>query len=100
MTTRTAFGQHTLPREYFTSEEIFRAERKRIFARSWLLSGHVSQLEKPGSYFLFELDQESVIVVRGEAKSGTGTVGPAGHAAAAGHAATEHAAPAGHDVRR
>ncbi len=70
MKARTSFGQHTLPREYFTSEEIFRAERERIFHRSWLLAGHVSQLERPGSYFLFELDRESVIVLR----DGTGTV--------------------------
>ena len=64
MKTRTAFGQHTLPGEYFASEEIFRAERERIFHRSWLLAGHVSQIATPGSFFLFELDGESVMVVR------------------------------------
>ncbi len=64
MKPRTAFGQHTLPGEYFTSEEIFRAERTQIFHRSWLLAGHVSQLPAPGSYFLFELDRESVLVLR------------------------------------
>jgi Rieske 2Fe-2S family protein len=64
MKPRTAFGQHTLAGEYFTSEEIFRAERERIFHRSWLLAGHVSQLATAGSYFLFELDRESVLVVR------------------------------------
>ena len=66
MKQRTAFGQHTLPGEYFTSGEIFRAERERIFHRSWLLAGHVSQLSTPGSFFLFELDRESVMIVRGE----------------------------------
>jgi len=70
MKTRTAFGQHTLPGEYFTSGEIFHTERERIFHRSWLLAGHVSQLQAPGSYFLFELDRESVIVLR----DGGGTV--------------------------
>lgn len=70
MRPRTAFGQRTLPGEYFTSEEIFRAERERIFHRSWLLAGHVSQLRAPGSFFLFELDRESVMVVR----DGQGTV--------------------------
>ncbi len=70
MSPRTAFGQHTLPGEYFTSEEIFRAERERIFQDSWLLAGHVSQLASPGSYFLFELDRESVVVLR----DGEGTV--------------------------
>ena len=67
MKKRTSFGQRTLAREYFMSDEIFRSERERIFYRSWLLVGHASQLEQSGSYFLFELDRESVIVVRGGA---------------------------------
>jgi Rieske 2Fe-2S family protein len=66
MKRRTAAGQHTLARQYFTSEDVFRAERERIFSRSWLLAGHGSQLAHPGSYFLFELDRESVIVLRGD----------------------------------
>ncbi|MFY9825030.1 MAG: aromatic ring-hydroxylating dioxygenase subunit alpha [Thermoanaerobaculia bacterium] len=70
MRPRTAFGQHTLPGEYFTSEEIFHSERERIFHRSWLLAGHVSQLASPGSFFLFELDRESIIVLR----DGEGTI--------------------------
>ncbi len=64
MKTRTSFGQHTLAREYFVSDEIFKAEHERIFFRSWLLAGHISQLDRPGSYFLFELERESVIVLR------------------------------------
>jgi Rieske 2Fe-2S family protein len=70
MKPRTSFGQHTLERDYFTSAAIFQTERERIFQRSWLLAGHVSQLAQPGSYFLFELDRESVIVLRDD----TGTV--------------------------
>ena len=64
MKARTSFGQHTLAREYFVSDDVFRTERERIFYRSWLLAGHVSELDKPGAYFLFELDHESVIVLR------------------------------------
>lgn len=64
MKARTSFGQHTLGREYFVSDEIWRAEHEKIFLRSWMLAGHVSQLEQPGSYFLFELERESVIVLR------------------------------------
>jgi phenylpropionate dioxygenase-like ring-hydroxylating dioxygenase large terminal subunit len=64
MKTRTSHGQHTLPREYFVLPDIFAQERERIFFKSWLLVGHVSQLDAPGSYFLFELDAESVIVLR------------------------------------
>jgi len=64
MKMRTSFGQKTLPRDYFTSDDVFQSERERIFLRSWLLVGHVSQLAEPSSYFLFELDGESVIVLR------------------------------------
>jgi phenylpropionate dioxygenase-like ring-hydroxylating dioxygenase large terminal subunit len=64
MKARTSFGQHTLAREYFVSDAIFAAERERIFYKSWLLVGHVSELDRPGAYFLFELDRESVIVLR------------------------------------
>jgi Rieske 2Fe-2S family protein len=64
MKPRSAFGQHTLPRELFTSPEVFAAEQERIFARSWLLAGHVSQLVEPGSYLTYEVGRESVLVVR------------------------------------
>ena len=64
MKARTSFGQHTLAREYFVSDDVFRMERERIFYTSWLLAGHVSELDTPGAYFLFELDHESVIVLR------------------------------------
>jgi Rieske 2Fe-2S family protein len=64
MKPRTSFGQRTLPRESFASEEIFRLEGERIFSRSWLLAGHVSQLGRAGDYFVFTLGRESVLVVR------------------------------------
>ena len=65
MRPRTSFGQRTLPGEYFTSAQVWAAERERVFGRSWLLAGHVSELPGPGSYFLHELDRESVVVLRG-----------------------------------
>jgi glycine betaine catabolism A len=64
MKTRTAQGQHTLPGFYFASDEIFQEERERIFRQRWLAAGHVSRIAAPGSYFLFELDHHSVIVLR------------------------------------
>ena len=53
-----------LPAEYYTSKEIFGEEKERIFGARWLFAGHVSQLSEPGSYFLFELGRESLIVTR------------------------------------
>ncbi len=69
MKQRSSFGQHTLDREYFVSPQVFEQEHERIFFRSWLLAGHASQLQRAGDYFLYELQNESVIVVRDEAGS-------------------------------
>jgi Rieske 2Fe-2S family protein len=66
MAQRSAHGQHTLAGEFFTSDAVWREEQERIFRRRWLYAGHVSQLPKPGSYFLFEVAGESVIVLRGD----------------------------------
>ncbi|HVS64501.1 MAG TPA: aromatic ring-hydroxylating dioxygenase subunit alpha [Thermoanaerobaculia bacterium] len=62
--TRTAGGARALDREYYVSGEIFRRERERIFLESWLYAGHVSEIAEPGAYLLFELDDESVVVLR------------------------------------
>lgn len=64
MKSRTAHGQHMLPAGYFTSARIWQLEAERIFRGSWLLAGHVSQLPASGSYFLHEMGNDSVIVVR------------------------------------
>lgn len=67
MKSRTAHGQHMLPAEYFTSARIWQLERERIFRGCWLLAGHVSQLPANGSYFLHDVGNDSVIVVRDSA---------------------------------
>jgi Rieske 2Fe-2S family protein len=55
----------TLPAKYYTSPEIFAAERERVFGTSWLYVGRADEIPNSGDYFLYELFDESVIVVRG-----------------------------------
>ena len=55
----------TLPAKYYTSEAIFDAERNRIFGREWLYVGRADSIPNAGDYFLAEIFDESVIVVRG-----------------------------------
>lgn len=55
---------HSLCAEFYTSEDIYRAEVEHIFCRSWMYAGHISQLPKPGCYLLVDFDRESLIVVR------------------------------------
>lgn len=57
-------GSTTLPQRYFTSAELFDEEQAKIFARSWVLVGHESQVAAAGEYFLAKVTGESLIVTR------------------------------------
>ena len=61
---RTAGGARTLPARYYISDEVFRAEMKRVFSRAWLYAGRQARLQEPGSFFLYEMDGESLIVLK------------------------------------
>lgn len=54
----------TLPQPFYTDPAIFERDLERIFFRHWLLAGHVAQLPEPGSYFLYEIAGESIIITR------------------------------------
>ena len=57
-------GTTTLPARYYTDPEHFRAEMDHIHGDMWLCAGRAEQLPEPGSYFLRQVGDASVIVVR------------------------------------
>ncbi|HEX4638798.1 MAG TPA: aromatic ring-hydroxylating dioxygenase subunit alpha [Chthoniobacterales bacterium] len=59
-----AAGAKSLPQKHFVSPEVFAAEQQKIFAKQWLLVGHVSQLPDPGHYIVQDVNRESLIVIR------------------------------------
>lgn len=59
-----AQGARTMPREIYTSPDIFALEVERIFARNWNLVGRASSLPNPGDYMLREIAGESLIITR------------------------------------
>jgi 3-phenylpropionate/trans-cinnamate dioxygenase alpha subunit len=66
----TEYSEYVAPDATWISPEIFsdlalyELEKKRVFGRSWLLLGHVSQLPKPGSFLRTYMGEESVLVTR------------------------------------
>lgn len=56
-------GQLTMPARYYTSAEVFSVEKEKIF-NDWICVGHVSRVQNPGDYFLFNIFEESLIIVR------------------------------------
>jgi glycine betaine catabolism A len=64
-TTETfAPGTLSLPGRYYTSVDVFDAEREAIFAKHWICVGRAEEIENEGDYFLTRIADESVIVVR------------------------------------
>lgn len=53
-----------LPQAFYRDPDIYRQDIERIFLNSWLYAGHQSEVPNVGDWFLFEFDQESVIIVR------------------------------------
>jgi phenylpropionate dioxygenase-like ring-hydroxylating dioxygenase large terminal subunit len=60
----TAPPATNLTRDDYLSDDIFRQEISKIFHRQWLSIGHVSQVAKPGDFYVKQVGPESLIVCR------------------------------------
>lgn len=54
----------TLSGHYYTAPEIFYQETQRIFYNHWLCVGRSEQIPEPGDYFLTQVGEENLIVLR------------------------------------
>ena len=53
-----------LPRPFYHEELIYRTEMEYIWRGGWLFAGHSCQIPEPGDYFLYDVGEDSVIIVR------------------------------------
>ena len=65
-TTRTAHRAR-LDKQRYTSGQMMAAEWEGLWTRCWLFAGLVSDIPEAGDFFLYELGQESIVVLRDEA---------------------------------
>ena len=56
----------TIPNAWYTSAEVYAAERESVFARTWQMVGRSEQVEAPGSFLTANITGEPILVVRGE----------------------------------
>ena len=49
---------------FYRSHLVYARELEHLIFRSWLYAGHISELPRPGDYLLFEIGEDSVIIVR------------------------------------
>lgn len=67
---RDEAGEHLAARSLFTresfwDERVFQKEHERFFFRSWLNVGREEQIPDPGDFFTREIENESLLFVRG-----------------------------------
>ena len=62
--TETGGAERALDASYYTDTDMFERERARIFHRTWQYAGHVSELEKQGDYFTFEICGQNLFAIR------------------------------------
>ncbi|HIG41937.1 MAG: aromatic ring-hydroxylating dioxygenase subunit alpha [bacterium] len=49
---------------FYRSHVVYERELDRLFYKSWLYAGHVSQIPNPGDFFLYEIGEDSIILSR------------------------------------
>ncbi len=57
---------YALRREFQTDPGVYRLDVERIWRRGWLFAGHTCQVKDPGDYFVFDVDTDSIIVIRSD----------------------------------
>jgi len=56
---------HTLPQQLYVGQEAFDFDTQVLLKSVWLYACTVAHVKKPGDYFVFELANNSIILVRG-----------------------------------
>ncbi len=56
----------SLEQEFFTSNEVFKADIEHIWMKKWLFAGFTSEIPNPGDYFVYNVLNDSIIIIRGD----------------------------------
>lgn len=57
----------SLERAFYENDAIFERDLDRLLFKRWILADHASRIPSIGDYFLFEIGNESIIVIRSSA---------------------------------
>ncbi len=56
---------YSLPQPFYINQDFFDVEWQSIWKKNWLYAGNTAQIKKPGDYFLYQLQNNSIIIIRG-----------------------------------
>lgn len=55
----------SLEQAFYTDEQIFDLEWKRIWKKYWLFAGTTAEIPRPGDFFTYTAREDSIIIIRG-----------------------------------
>jgi phenylpropionate dioxygenase-like ring-hydroxylating dioxygenase large terminal subunit len=58
---------YSLEQPFYTNQSIFNFEWQHIWQKNWLFAGNTAQIPKPGDYFIYQLEKDAIIIIRGTA---------------------------------
>ena len=57
-------SNYSLDQQFYVDEIIFKLDLENFFFKQWIFVGHVSRIPKIGDYFLLNVRNESIIIIR------------------------------------
>jgi phenylpropionate dioxygenase-like ring-hydroxylating dioxygenase large terminal subunit len=57
---------YSLAKPFYLNQNVYEAEWQHIWKKYWLFAGTTASIPKPGDYFVYQLRNESVIIIRGD----------------------------------
>ena len=57
--------EFSLAQPFYTSDEILNFEWQHIWQKNWLFAGNTAQIPRPGDYFIYNLQKDAIIIIRG-----------------------------------
>ena len=55
---------YSLEQPFYRSPDVFERDMERLLTRRWLLVDHESRIPDKGDYFLYNIGNESIIIIR------------------------------------
>lgn len=55
----------SLAQPFYLDQDVFNAELETIWKKYWLFAGTIAEIPKPGDYFLYKVQNDSIIIIRG-----------------------------------
>jgi Rieske 2Fe-2S family protein len=55
----------SLEQAFYTNQQVFDSEWENIWKKYWLFAGTTAEIPRPGDYFTYAAQKDSIVIIRG-----------------------------------